>query len=62
MARLRKLDTEALANISSLIDNGRPAKRDNPSRMKAHLAAAVSPGARLTVASAPELTIGLVNR
>ena len=38
-----------------------PAKREKPSRMKRHLASAVSPGARLVVAMAPAFTIGLVS-
>ena len=51
---------DAEAYTSSLSGSGRPANRDSPSWTNSHFAARVSPGTRLVVAIAPELTIGFV--
>ena len=47
-------------NVSSSSASGRPAKRERPSRTNRHFSVADSPGAKLAVAIAPGLTIGLV--
>ena len=60
-ARLRflKLVSEADRYTSSFTDSVRPAKRDRPSWMNFQRSSMVLPGARLVVAIAPALTIGL---
>ena len=59
MPRLRRFVATSEAYTSSSSARGRPAKRENPSWMKVHLASTVSPGARLVAAIAPAFTIGL---
>src|SRR5262245_43346481 len=60
MLWLRELVADADANTSSFIASLRPANRHSPSCRNCHLASSDWPGARLVVAIAPELTMGLV--
>ena len=61
MASLRLFVARSDSSTSSSSSSSRPANLDMPSRRKRHFSSAVRPGARLVVAMAPELTIGLVS-